>query len=156
MSSRDFRLPVLKPEMPKANLEIGVGVILFSADSKYIASISHSMPSCIWIWSLSTLKCFSLIVRDQPIRDFSWDPVRSRLALCTGSSEVLIWMPEGALSVPVPCKDGESFSVVRVKWWPVDGSRLALIGTEQMCWCSTMPEQCQVSYSPKAASWWCN
>lgn len=125
-------VPVVKPDSNKANPRMGVGSASFSNGSRYLYTKNENMPTALWIWDVTKLKQTALLLQDAPIRAVSWDPVHSRLALCTGSNNLYMWSPSGTLSVQIP--GDTSFNVLDLKWHP-KGKCLVLINRDQMCVC---------------------
>ncbi|ESN99643.1 hypothetical protein HELRODRAFT_176814 [Helobdella robusta] len=131
-SSSNIQIPTASVNPNSPTPKIGVGNILFSCDSRYLASKSDSMPSSIFIWSLENLKCVAMLLHLQPIKTFSWDPSSPRLIICTGGDEFFIWTPEIALTIPVLGRN-DGFCVNDAKWVPCEETSLVLIGKDEMC-----------------------
>ena len=127
-------VPHVKPDPEKPNPKLGVGTITFSPDSKYVASRNDNMPNAVWIWNVASLRLSVLLLQASPVREFKWDPVQSRLAICTSNNKLYLWSPAGCVSVTVPVE--ASFSVQRLSWHP-NGKSLALLGATHFCVCYT-------------------
>lgn len=125
-------IPVVKPDTKRANPKLGVGILAFSFDCKYIYTRNDNMPCTLWIWDVQKLKLSAVITQGTAIKYVEWDPRQSRLALCTGTNRLYMWSPAGSLSVEVPVEG--VFNVHSLKWHP-DGNTILLLGKDQMCVC---------------------
>lgn len=125
-------IPTIKPDPEKPNPKLGVGNVLFSCDSKYMATKNDNMPNVVWIWDVTKLSLAVLLLQSNPIREFLWDPLQSRLAICTANSKLYLWSPAGCVSVLVPT---ESTVTVQKMIWHPSGTALALIGGTYFCIC---------------------
>ncbi|KAL8578312.1 hypothetical protein ACOMHN_005703 [Nucella lapillus] len=132
LESCPVSIPTEEPPSKKANPRKGVSKVAFSANSKYFCSVNDNMPRVLWIWNVCQLQLCAVLIQDSAIDFVSWDPQKARLAVCTGSSKLYMWSPEGCLCVDVPAE--ASFKVRRVDWQP-DGGSLLLMGNKQMCVC---------------------
>lgn len=128
-------LPSVKPDPEKPNPKLGVGTILFSPDSRYVATKNDNMPNVVWIWDVVNLRLGVVLMQTSPVREMKWDPMQPRLALCTSNSKLYLWSPAGCVSVTVPVET--NFTVQRLMWHP-DGKSLALIGSTHFCVCYTL------------------
>ena len=97
-----------------------------------MATKNDNMPNVLWIWDVTKLCLAVLLLQLNPIREFLWDPVQSRLAICTANSKLYLWSPAGCVSVSVPTES--TFTVQRMIWHP-SGTALALIGGTHFCIC---------------------
>ena len=125
-------VPSLKPDPEKSSPKLGVGTVLFSPDCKYIATKNDNMPNAVWVWDVAKLRLAVLLLQSNPVREFKWDPLQSRLAICTANSKLYLWSPAGCVSVSVPMET--SFVVQNLLWHP-SGTTLALIGSTHFCVC---------------------
>lgn len=125
-------VPVVKPDPNKANPRMGVGLISFSKDCRYLFTRNDNMPNALWIWEVPKLRQTVLLLQESAIKSASWDPTQSRLALCTGNNNLYMWSPSGALSVQIP---GDSSFVVHDLRWHPSGNSIALSSRDQMCIC---------------------
>lgn len=121
-----------KPDPEKPNPKMGVGTVMFSADNRYLATVNDNMPSTVWIWEVSKLKLLALLVQVAAVKSIAWDPLHSRLAVCTASNKLYLWTPEGCVSVAV--RSEGPFNVSRLRWHP-DGSSLLLASKTHFCVC---------------------
>lgn len=106
----------------------------WSSDSLYICTRNDSMPTVLWIWDTRRLELAAILIQKEPIRAAAWDPICTRLILCTGSSHLYMWTPSGAYCINVPLSD---FTVIDLKW-NFDGSCLLLKDKEFFC-CAAVP-----------------
>ena len=125
-------VPASRPDPEKPNPKLGVGLAIFSPDSRYLATHNDNMPSAVWVWDMHRLGLVALLLQAGPVRDASWDPRQPRLAIATGNGKLYLWSPAGCVSVCIPCD--RSFSLTRLAWHP-DGSSLALLSSSHFCVC---------------------
>nr|XP_053646262.1 WD repeat-containing protein WRAP73-like [Cherax quadricarinatus]XP_053646263.1 WD repeat-containing protein WRAP73-like [Cherax quadricarinatus]XP_053646264.1 WD repeat-containing protein WRAP73-like [Cherax quadricarinatus] len=116
----------------QASPHIGIGILLFSKDNRYLASRNDNMPATIWIWSIPKLTLKAILVHVSPVKEFAWDPQQPRLAVCTGNSHVYFWSPFGCLTIAIP--GAPTLQIVSLRWHP-SGSSLALMGRDQFSIC---------------------
>ncbi|XP_077460311.1 WD repeat-containing protein WRAP73 [Stigmatopora argus] len=131
------QMPVVRPDPDRANPKIGVSILAFSSDSRYLATKNDNMASVIWVWDMQRMSLEAVLEQMSAVRCFQWDPTRARLAICTGNANVYLWTPAGCLSAQVPTDAG--FQVQSLTWH-CHGDPLILIGKEQMCLCYTSTE----------------
>lgn len=134
-------IPVLKPDMDRANPRIGVGSVAFSACSNYLYTRNDNMPTAVWVWSLHKLSLMSVLLHESQVRCAVWHPSRPRLAICTGGSSIYFWTIDGSMVVQVPGQNG--FNALDLKWAP-DGGCLAVLSKDCMCLCYVNDEESEV------------
>nr|AGT21477.1 WD40 repeat-like superfamily protein [Tarenaya spinosa] len=127
-------LPFQKPPADKPNPKQGIGILAWSKDSQYICTRNDSMPTALWIWDIHRLEVAAILVQKEPVRAAAWDPICTRLVICTGSSHLYMWTPSGAYCVSNPLP---GFSISDVKW-NADGSCLLLKDKDSFC-CAAVP-----------------
>lgn len=93
--------------------------------------VADNMPNAIWIWETTKLSLASVIIQLDPIKGAHWDPVRPRLALCTGTEKVYLWNADGCSFVNIPI---ENFNVRKLRW-NSDGNSLLLMDKKFFCCC---------------------
>lgn len=128
----EIPIPVVKPDLSKANPKLGIGNLGFSASSRYLYTRNDNMPFALWIWDIQGLRQTALLMQTSPIKYVEWSPTQSRLALCTGNNKIYMWSPAGCLAVEVPTE--ATFQVISLKWHS-NGNALLLMGKDQMCMC---------------------
>jgi WD40 repeat protein len=128
-------IPVVKADPEKPTPKLGVGTILFSPDSRYVATKNDSMPNAVWVWDMAHLQLCVVLLQTGPVREIQWDPTQPRLAVCTSNNKLYLWSPAGCVSVTVPI--AANFTVQRLAWNP-NGKALALIGSSHFCVCYTL------------------
>ncbi|KAJ8016408.1 hypothetical protein DPEC_G00006910 [Dallia pectoralis] len=126
------QLPVIKPDLDRANPKIGVSSMAFSSDNRYLATKNDNMASVMWVWDMERLGLLAVLEQTSAVRCFQWDPCRPRLALCTGNAKLYLWSPAGCVSVTVPAEGG--FQVQALSWHG-SGEFLILMGKDQLCLC---------------------
>uniref|UniRef100_A0A673YKL1 WD repeat containing, antisense to TP73 n=1 Tax=Salmo trutta TaxID=8032 RepID=A0A673YKL1_SALTR len=126
------QVPVVKPDLDRANPKVGVSSMAFSSDNRYLATKNDNMACVVWVWDMQRLGLLAVLEQTSAVRCFQWDPRRPRLALCTGNAKLYLWSPAGCVSVQVPAEGG--FQVQSVNWH-CSGDSLILLGKEQLCLC---------------------
>lgn len=129
-----INLPCQKPPADRPNPKQGIGLMSWSSDSLYICTRNDSMPTVLWIWDVQRLELAAILIQKEPVRAAAWDPICTRLVICTGSSHLYMWTPSGAYCINVPLTD---FCVTDLKW-NFDGSCLLLKDKEFFC-CAAVP-----------------
>ena len=90
---------------------------------------NENMASAVWIWDMQKFELMAVLLQIAKVKDLKWDPKQSRLLVCTGSSIVFLWSPEGASCIHVPLQDFEACSAQ----WSSDGSKLLLSDRDAYC-----------------------
>ena len=108
-------IPQQKAPTDKPNPKIGVGLLGWSLDNKYLATRNDNMPNAVFIWDIARLDLAAVLLQKDAVRRLQWSPARVQLAFCTANSRVYTWTPEGASCVHIPL---ENFSALDVKWSP--------------------------------------
>jgi len=122
-------LPATKPAVDKPNPKLGVGTVSWSGDNKYLLTRNDNMPTSAWIWDMTRLELVAVLMQTDPIKSVDWDPVHTRLALCTGGSKVFLWAPEGASCVHIPLPN---FQCSQLQWNPT-GTAFVLTDQDTFC-----------------------
>ncbi|XP_072012415.1 WD repeat-containing protein WRAP73 isoform X2 [Engystomops pustulosus] len=126
-------LRTVKPDTDRANPELGIGMLAFSPDNRYLATKNDNMPCCVWIWDIQKMRLSVVLEQTSHVRSFHWDPVQPRLAICTGNSKVYLWSPTGCVSVQVPVEG--TFNVLSLAWHPLGEDSLLLTSKDHFCIC---------------------
>ncbi|XP_072043725.1 WD repeat-containing protein WRAP73-like [Amphiura filiformis] len=126
------QIPTTKPDPDKANPRVGISLLSFSPDNRYMVSKNDNMPNALWIWDVQKLSQAVLLLQVGNIKSAQWDPHQPRLAMCTSSNKLYLWSPTGCVSVEVPAE--ASFQVNSLQWHP-DGNAILLMSKDQMCVC---------------------
>ncbi|XP_077314365.1 WD repeat-containing protein WRAP73 isoform X2 [Lithobates pipiens] len=132
-------LRTIKPDADRANPELGIGMLAFSPDNRYLATKNDNMPYCVWIWDIQKMRLSVVLEQTSAVRSFHWDPVQPRLAICTGNSRVYLWSPSGCVSVHVPVEG--NFSVLSLSWHPLGEDSLLLLSKDHLCLCYLEAEE---------------
>ena len=127
-----YQVPFVRPDPEKPNPKKGVGTVLFSQDSSFMATKNDNMPNVIWIWNIRKFELDSLLVLSRPVRAMEWDPKEVRLAACSGTNKIYMWSPSGCVSTEV--KVEEDFLVTDFSWHQ-SGSSLLLTSKDHMGLC---------------------
>lgn len=134
------QLEKMNVEFDRPNPMVGIGFLSFSPCGKYIMSKNDSIPNALFIWDLSKLSLYSIILQMKQITCASWNPVTgisgvagqaSQLCLVTGGDKMYLWSDEGCSCVDIPVED---FTVGKIVWSD-NGTAAALIGRDSMCCC---------------------
>lgn len=75
-------------------LKSGISTIKFSRDSTLLATKSDTMPSTIWIWSLTSMIAYAVLLHHAPVKSVEWHPTIPDLLLVhciTEEPVVHIW-----------------------------------------------------------------
>ena len=123
----------IKPDPTKANPKMGIKSISFSQDNSFFVSYNENMPTTLWVWSIKA-SLVALLVHISPVKDFQWDPVQSRLAICTNNGRLYLWSPAGVVSVVVPADP--PITIQKLQWHP-SGRSIALVGSTHFSICFT-------------------
>jgi len=111
---------------------------LFSPDSLFLAAKTETTPNVVWVWDLARVRLCAILQHASPVKCFSWAPSASasnqRLAIVTGTQNLFMWTPKGALTVQVP--SDSAVDIQSVSWSP-DGASLVLIAKDSfsLCFC---------------------
>ena len=143
-STENFELPFVKANHDDQYLLVGVGIAIFSASGRFLATRCDSAPSVIWVWDMEDLSLSSLIVHQAPVVTLDWDPLHSKnkdeiLAMCCNANHVYVWSTSGVLALKVPnCETlsgaGE-LGPIRNIAWSCKGNCLILKGDYHFCLC---------------------
>jgi WD40 repeat protein len=120
----------VRPDPEKPNPKLGIGLVRFSADSRYLASKNDNMSNAVWIWDVAKLRLLVVMQQISSVRMLAWHPKLPLLAICTGSGAVYFWSPNGCLCAQVPTD--RSFSVNAMEW-NADGEALVLVDKDRFC-----------------------
>lgn len=134
--SLPVKVPTITPATNKANPKLGVGLLTFSYDNKYMVTRNDNMPCVVWIWDVRKISLCAVLIQTHPVKSVLWDPSRPRLVLCTSNDKLYMWSPQGCLAVEVPVEG--TFPIHNLAWHP-DGDAILLIGKEQMSVCFLTP-----------------
>lgn len=124
-------LPSIRPDPNQPNPRMGVGLMAWSPDSRFLATRNDNMPNVAWVWDTARLRLASVVIHKAPVRALQWHPTRDTLAISTGSARIYFWAPTGASWVDVPA---ERFIVRTIRWSP-GGGALLLCSQDRMCCC---------------------
>ena len=59
----------------------GVSVLAFNSDGTLVATKRDSVPTTVWIWSLSTAAVIDVLIHHSPVKQIIWHPSQSDLLL---------------------------------------------------------------------------
>lgn len=87
ITRRPFNLPSQRPSYSESDPKIGIGSMSFSPDGLYLCSKNDKMPTVLWIWQVSTLKCIHMLLFRRPIKQAAWNPAHDHLIAVICSDE---------------------------------------------------------------------
>ncbi len=150
-------VPSIKPSTEKPNPKIGIGMMEFSPDGRWLLSRNDNMPSCLWLFDMVNLRQNALIMQAtsrDAIRCVAWNPVypdqfvflssktsgvsastdeggKNVMGRTENKSHVYLWRGEdrGLEAIEIPA---ENFGVNSVTWNP-DGRSLVLMDHDKFC-----------------------
>lgn len=127
----ELPVKVVRQKVPldKPNVRLGVGKLSWSHDGAFLVSYNENMATTLWIWDMSKLQLAAVLQQTSKVTDIAWDPKQSRLLMCTGSSIVYLWSPDGASCVHVPLSGFEACSSA----WSPDGCSMILSDKDAYC-----------------------
>eukprot|EP00466_Bigelowiella_natans_P020800 jgi/Bigna1/49573/estExt_Genewise1.C_510121 len=122
----------MRPDPSSALLpKLGVGLLDWSVNDKFILTRNDNMPHTLWVWNMRLLSLNSIIKHNGSIRCAKWDPLRQRLMLCTGRDKLYMWSQEGCSIINVPL---DNFKIRSFAWSP-SGNCLMLMDKKYFCCC---------------------
>jgi WD40 repeat protein len=124
-------IPNIRPDPTKPNPRMGVGLLSWSADCRYLLSRNDNMPNTLWIWRMDKLKLAAVVGQINMVRSARWSPTANVLAVCTGNAKLYLWSAKGVSWIDVPT---EEFEVKGLRWCPT-GDSVALLGKSHLCCC---------------------
>ncbi|XP_055953426.1 WD repeat-containing protein WRAP73-like isoform X1 [Argiope bruennichi] len=83
----------------------GIKTLGFSHCGNYLLSLNGSFPKVLFVFDINTLMLSSVILHHHKIKDVSWHPRKSLLAICCSSRNVNLWMPTCCVSLWSPFRD---------------------------------------------------
>lgn len=122
-------IPTTRPPLDKPNPKLGVGVVTWSPDGSYLASVNDCQPCAVWVWDLAAMALAAVLVHASPIKDLQWAPQGTTLAMVSGSTKVYLWSPAGASIVHIPLR---SFLAHQLTW-AAGGSAFMLRDRDAFC-----------------------
>lgn len=93
-----------------------VGILAWSADAALLATRADTHPTAVWIWDTSSFQLLAVLVNRHPVRAAAWDSRGIRLAMCTETAAVYVWVRGGASCLPLPKGEFGQFDVTDLKW----------------------------------------
>ncbi|KAK4508946.1 uncharacterized protein ATC70_013219 [Mucor velutinosus] len=117
---RPFNIPSRRPDYNEFDPKIGIGSMFFSPDGLYICSKDDRMPTVLWIWQVSTLKCIHMLIFRKPIKQAVWNPSHDHLIAIICSDENIHFAEvtvenEGIEMIPVTVPY-DDFTIKQLKW----------------------------------------
>jgi WD40 repeat protein len=128
--SKPLTIQIVSNELARSKLnpKFGVASVSWSSCNKYIATRCDDMPYNVFVWSVSQLALVTVINQRFVIACCVWDPVSTRLALCTNRSKIYLWSLDGASWVDAPAE----FKVRGLKW-NANGQAMTLFEKDKAC-----------------------
>lgn len=66
--SGTLQIAAIKPDLDKPNPKLGVSLVEFSPDNRYMFSKNDAMPNILWIFDLKTFKLMNVLIQTMAIR----------------------------------------------------------------------------------------
>eukprot|EP00916_Digyalum_oweni_P009404 GHVL01015842.1.p1 GENE.GHVL01015842.1~~GHVL01015842.1.p1 ORF type:complete len:526 (+),score=61.28 GHVL01015842.1:28-1605(+) len=114
--------------------KIGIGLIEWSPDGRFVASRNDRQPRVVYIWDTTRCTLAVVLIHLSNVKHIMWDPMSTskvRLAIATGESRIFLWTPSGGVVLSIPSKS-VSFSALKLLWHS-SGEMLAVAEKERMC-----------------------
>jgi hypothetical protein len=148
-------LPCEVADAARPEARVGVGLLTWSHDSRYLATRSDVSPAVLWVWDASTLRLVAAVQFARAVLALRWSPASAFLAVATGARRVYLWQPEphGVGWLDAPCSSSGSsssgsssrsitndsvtgepqpvFRVLDVRWHPA-GDSLVMLSRDRM------------------------
>jgi WD40 repeat protein len=84
-----------------ATPKVGVSVVRWSYDGRYMATKNENMPRVLWVWDVSVGGLQTVIVLDDAVRCMAWSPTDDLLCFSTGGEQLYEWTPESVDAIQV-------------------------------------------------------
>lgn len=120
----------VKADPEKPFPRIGVGILEWSPDSRFVATRNDNMPAVVWVWDVARLQCTAVLRHIAGVRCARWHPLRNMLAVATGGSSLYFWSSRGALAAQIPTD--RAFAVQDLCWHP-SGDSVLLFDKKRVC-----------------------
>ncbi|KAG5444947.1 WD repeat-containing protein wrap73 [Clonorchis sinensis] len=136
-----FVIQSVRPDPKIPFPKIGIGLIAFSTDGRFLVTRNDNAAHAVWIWSIDhRLSLFSVLIHTSgQVAALAWDPTSpARLALCTGSDCLFMWTPQGCLAVETPAHF--NFTVNTLSWLS-SGDGILLQSDTHFCICYLEADQ---------------
>lgn len=62
---------------------VGVSLVTWSYDGKYVATKNDNTPNCVWIWDISTLSLSVILIHFDPVKSIDWSSQSNHLVIAT-------------------------------------------------------------------------
>ena len=112
-----------------ATPRLGVSIMRWSHDGRFVATKNENMPRVLWLWSLSAAGLHTVIVLENAVRCVAWSPTENLLYFSTGGQQLYEWTPDRIQALPV--KDTQQIWTIQ---WTADGASVALCSAKS-CAC---------------------
>mmetsp|Transcript_26229 Transcript_26229/g.47281 ORF Transcript_26229/g.47281 Transcript_26229/m.47281 type:complete len:439 (-) Transcript_26229:339-1655(-) len=128
-----FQVPQRPGGPDKLGTKVGIRQAQFSPDGVYLCTVLEQHPTCVWIWAMRRMALEALVVQMKPVKAVHWDPVHTRLGICTGAKRFYLWSPGGCTCVDTVHPD----FAVQAFGWSADGAALVL--EDKLAFCLAYP-----------------
>ncbi|KAI9184184.1 hypothetical protein H9P43_003237 [Blastocladiella emersonii ATCC 22665] len=93
-SNITLNFPVVKLDAEKPAKKVGVSMVKWSIDGRYLAVKNENTPTLVYIYSMAHLRLISILQHGESVKAMEWmQQERSRhvLTLCTGTGALHFW-----------------------------------------------------------------
>lgn len=95
--------PPLSRTKPSAEpSELGVAEACFSCDGVFLATRDERMLSTVWIWNMSTLAAYTVLIQHSNVRRLQWHPTRPDLLMIDCAEGIVYLFRAGFSDPPIP------------------------------------------------------
>ncbi len=141
-TSGSLKIGTVKAEGDKLNPKIGVAVVEFNCDGSMLLTRNDTMPHCLWLFDMETLRQSCLIhqlTTRTAIKNVKWNPKDRREFVflshdlddnnVDSKTTLYLYRNEDVEMINVP---GQGFVCTSVEW-NSDGSSVLLMDADRFC-----------------------
>ena len=124
----DFSLPAKSLSVDDSSVvpKVGVSVLRWSFDGRYLATKNENAPRVLWIWDVSEGGVVAIFVVTHPIRCVLWSPCEYLCCFATGGDQLYAWTP-GRLPFAAAIDEVKQIMTIQ---WTRSGASLLLCSTK--------------------------
>lgn len=94
--------PLSKTKPSIEPTELGVAEACFSCDGSFLATRDERMLNTVWIWNMSTLAAYTVLIQHNNVRRLHWHPTRSSLLMLDVAEGIAYVFHAASSNPPVP------------------------------------------------------